>query len=55
MTDFVIKFSPPKLLVSVRSLGEALTALQGGCDWLDVKEPSAGSLGAASLSTLQEI
>lgn len=37
----------PKLLVSVRSANEARAALAGGCDLLDVKEPSRGSLGAA--------
>lgn len=37
----------PHLLVSVRSAEEALAALQGGCDLLDVKEPDHGSLGAA--------
>jgi uncharacterized protein (UPF0264 family) len=48
-------FSPPKLLISVRDLAEAEIALQGGCDWLDVKEPSAGSLGTPSLEQLAEI
>lgn len=37
----------PRLLVSVRSPEEALAALEGGCDLLDVKEPSRGPLGAA--------
>jgi (5-formylfuran-3-yl)methyl phosphate synthase len=35
----------PHLLVSVRSDNEALEALEGGCDLLDAKEPSRGSLG----------
>ncbi|GIW93641.1 MAG: hypothetical protein KatS3mg110_1682 [Pirellulaceae bacterium] len=36
-----------KLLVSVRNAGEAEEALRGGADWLDIKEPAAGPLGAA--------
>lgn len=40
----------PALLVSVRSADEALAALAGGADVIDVKEPAAGSLGAASPS-----
>lgn len=36
------------LLVSVRDAGEATAALAGGADLIDVKEPLAGSLGAAS-------
>lgn len=48
-------FSTPKLLISVRNLAEAQIALHGGCDWLDVKEPSAGSLGPPSLDQLAEI
>jgi (5-formylfuran-3-yl)methyl phosphate synthase len=55
VTDFSIKFFPPKLLVSVRDLKEAQAALEGGCDWLDVKEPAAGSLGAPSAKNLAEI
>lgn len=45
----------PKLLVSVRSAAEARAALEGGCDWLDVKEPALGSLGRASNSVIEEI
>ena len=37
-----------KLLVSVRSAEEAADAVAGGADLIDVKEPSAGSLGAAT-------
>lgn len=36
-----------RLLVSVRSAEEAASALAGGADLIDVKEPRAGSLGAA--------
>ena len=35
------------LLVSVRSAAEAVAALDGGADILDIKEPSRGSLGRA--------
>jgi uncharacterized protein (UPF0264 family) len=35
------------LLVSVRSAAEAETALAGGADLIDVKEPARGALGAA--------
>ncbi|MBI1832365.1 MAG: hypothetical protein HYR84_13055 [Planctomycetes bacterium] len=37
----------PQLLVSVRSAEEALAALSGGADLIDVKEPKRGSLGRA--------
>jgi hypothetical protein len=37
-----------KLLVSVRSAEEAADAVAAGADLIDVKEPSAGSLGAAT-------
>jgi len=46
---------PVQLLVSVRSPQEALAALEGGADIIDVKEPSRGSLGAASLSAIIQI
>jgi Uncharacterized protein conserved in archaea len=36
------------LLVSVRSAAEAETALAGGADLIDIKEPRRGSLGAAT-------
>lgn len=45
----------PRLLVSVRSLAEAQEAIAGGCDILDIKEPSRGSLGAAAGSVIGEI
>lgn len=38
----------PALLISVRSTGEALAALRGGADWIDIKEPARGPLGMAS-------
>lgn len=37
-----------RLLVSVRSAQEAVHALAGGADLIDVKEPRHGSLGAAA-------
>ena len=39
--------APRDYLVSVRSPEEALAALEGGADLIDVKEPSRGPLGAA--------
>lgn len=44
-----------KLLVSVRSADEALAALRGGADLIDVKEPSRGSLGQADDETIEHI
>ena len=41
----------PKLLVSVRDVSEAEAALAGGADWIDLKEPQAGSLGAVCPET----
>lgn len=45
----------PRLLVSVRSSAEALAAIEGGADILDVKEPSRGSLGMASVEVISAI
>jgi uncharacterized protein (UPF0264 family) len=45
----------PRLLVSVRNADEALMAVRGGADIVDVKEPYLGSLGRASLENLQAI
>jgi len=44
-----------KLLVSVRSRDEALAAIQGGADWIDIKDPDNGPLGAASDSQIAEV
>ncbi len=44
-----------RLLVSVRSADEALQAVNGGADILDVKEPDLGSLGMANLEAIQAI
>jgi uncharacterized protein (UPF0264 family) len=45
----------PKLLVSVRNVAEARLALAAAVDLIDIKEPSAGALGAASAATIDEI
>ncbi len=45
----------PGLLVSVRDANEALTALAGGVEVIDVKEPSRGPLGAADLTTIADV
>ncbi len=42
----------PQLLVSVRTPQEALDALSGGAGILDIKEPTRGPLGMASLADL---
>lgn len=44
-----------RLLVSVRSAEEAASALAGGADLIDVKEPQLGSLGAASPEVWQQV
>ena len=44
-----------RLLVSVRSVHEALLAAAGGADFIDLKEPRAGALGALPLATVREI
>lgn len=44
-----------KLLVSVRSAGEALLAAEAGADFIDCKEPHAGALGALPLPTLRAV
>jgi uncharacterized protein (UPF0264 family) len=43
------------LLVSVRDRQEAETALAGGADLLDLKEPAAGSLGAVAPAVMREV
>jgi (5-formylfuran-3-yl)methyl phosphate synthase len=44
-----------KLLVSVRSRDEALAAVAGGADLIDVKEPLHGSLGRAKTAVWFEV
>lgn len=43
-----------KLLVSVRSVDEALLAARGGADLIDLKEPRRGALGALPLATIRD-
>ena len=43
------------LLVSVRSPGEAIEALEGGASVVDIKEPSNGPLGRAEVAVWQSI
>jgi uncharacterized protein (UPF0264 family) len=44
-----------RLLVSVRSAAEAETALAGGADLIDVKEPLNGSLGRADNRVIADV
>ena len=44
--------SRPSLLVSVRCADEVASAVSGGAEIIDVKDPSQGSLGMASPETL---
>jgi (5-formylfuran-3-yl)methyl phosphate synthase len=43
------------LLISVRDADEAATALAGGGDLVDIKEPGRGALGAASPSVWRDV
>lgn len=45
----------PQLLVSVRNRHEAVAAVDGGADIIDIKEPSRGPLGMAEVSTASEV
>lgn len=45
----------PKLLVSVRNIHEARMAFDAGVDVIDVKEPLAGPLGAASTAIIDDV
>ena len=49
------KTGGPGLLVSVRDAIEAEVALRGGADWIDVKEPKRGALGAADPETIRSV
>ena len=44
-----------RLLVSVTSAAEALIALENGADLIDVKDPTKGSLGAATPEVWREV
>ncbi len=50
-----MKLHRPGLLVSVRNATEAVAALAGGADLIDVKEPSRGALGAADAAVWNEV
>lgn len=47
--------SVPHLLVSVRSVAEALVALDAGADLIDVKEPDRGPLGRSDIEVIRDI
>jgi uncharacterized protein (UPF0264 family) len=49
------KLFVPKLLVSVRSVAEAVAAMAGGANVIDIKDPSQGSLGMADVGTIVDI
>ena len=44
-----------KILVSVRSVDEALLVAQGGVDFIDLKEPGEGALGGLPIDTIRAI
>lgn len=44
-----------KVLVSVRTVDEALLAAQGGADFIDLKEPRDGALGGLPVATIRTI
>jgi uncharacterized protein (UPF0264 family) len=44
-----------KLLVSVRSVDEALVVVEGGADFIDLKEPGQGALGGLPITTIVAI
>ncbi len=43
-----------KLLISVRSVDEAVIAAEAGADFIDLKEPRHGALGALALATIRD-
>ena len=44
-----------RLLVSVRSVDEALRVAEGGADFIDLKEPARGALGGLPAGTIRDI
>ena len=44
-----------RLLVSVRSVDEALIAARGGADFIDLKEPRSGALGGLPVAVIRDI
>jgi (5-formylfuran-3-yl)methyl phosphate synthase len=55
MSNLVHRPRRLKLLVSVRDAAEAEAALAGGADWIDLKEPSRGALGAVDAAVAREV
>ncbi|MBX9716770.1 MAG: (5-formylfuran-3-yl)methyl phosphate synthase [Burkholderiaceae bacterium] len=49
------KSGPLRMLVSARSVDEARAAVEGGADFIDLKEPGDGALGGLPLATIREI
>ena len=47
--------SRTQLLVSVRNCEEALAAVEGGADWIDLKEPRSGPLGAVEAANARMV
>lgn len=47
--------APPRLLVSIRDSGEAAMAKSLGVEWIDLKNPDNGSLGAADELVAQDV
>ena len=44
-----------RMLVSVRSVAEALVAAEGGADFIDLKEPNFGALGGLPVETIAAV
>jgi (5-formylfuran-3-yl)methyl phosphate synthase len=44
-----------KMLISVRSVAEAMLAAGGGADFIDLKEPAAGALGGLPVPTITAV
>lgn len=44
-----------RMLVSVRSVAEALVAAEGGADFIDLKEPRDGALGGLAAATIAAV
>jgi uncharacterized protein (UPF0264 family) len=55
IVEQLIRRRRPGLLVSVRGATEALAALAGGADVIDVKEPDRGALGAADWEIIAQV
>lgn len=53
--DTTVGYPSTRLLVSVRGVEEVETALRAGVEWIDIKEPAAGALGAADPATIAAI